>query len=295
MHAPLLSICIPTYNRADCLKQCLNTITSQCKDPFILNNVEIVISDNASIDATENVVKEFQANFTNIHYYKNSQNIGFDRNLVQVVDKSSGEYCLTLGDDDGLFPDSINHLLEELKQHKSPYYIANCWGYDHDLIHPIMSSPNRKITHNVTYDTLGEFVRSIKDYTDLVGNFGGISMQIFKRDIWMNFKEKEKYFDSQAVHLFILLSAFKEEKVVLIAKPIVKTRNDNMRWDICPGFETVAKRQESTMKIALWISDLYNLSLSEEKMKWHFLKQNYIISLKNFVKRILFKLGIRKH
>jgi hypothetical protein len=208
---------------------------------------------------------------------------------------ATGEYCLTFGDDDGFLPGSFKSIIESINTHKAPYYILNCWGYDHDLKKPVLTKPNRLITKDVSYNKLGDFVRSIKGYTDLVGNFGGISMQLFKRTIWMDFNEKEKYLDSQAVHTFVLLRAFKDSPVVLLAHPTVKTRNDNMRWDICPGFETVAKRQESTMKIALWISDLYHLHLSEQKMRWHFLKQNYIISLKNFVKRMLFKLGFKKY
>jgi abequosyltransferase len=293
---PLLSICIPTYNREKCLDDCLLSITKQfIEDPKLLETIEVVISDNDSKDNTKALVEKYQERFNNIRYSKNESNIGFDRNLLKVVESSTGEYCLTFGDDDGFFDKSLSLLLENIKHYNSPYFILNCWGYDHDLVHPVLQKPNRELSDDITYSTVSDYVHSIKGYTDLVGNFGGISMQMFKRSIWMNFNEKEKYLDTQAVHLFILLSAFKNEKVILLAEPTVKTRNDNMRWDICPGFETVSKRQESTMKIALWISDLYNLDLSEKKMRRYFLIQSYILSLKNWVKKTLFKLGLRKY
>lgn len=296
MSNPLLSISIPTYNRAKFLDECLESITSQFTTKEILSDVEIVISDNGSSDNTAEIVEKFKKHFTNIHYYKNSTNLGFDRNLLNVVEKSSGRYCITLGDDDTLFPDSISFLLTTLKKHNDvPYFMLNCWGYDHNMKNPVTANPNRILDSDKSYMTLNDFVITIKDYSELVGSFGGISVQLFNREKWIQFKDFDKYIDTQAVHLFVLLSVYKNEKFMIIAKPLVKTRNDNMRWDICPGFETNSKRSASTMKIALWISNLYNLDLSERKMKGYFTRRTYVQSFKQFIKKILSKIGWRKY
>lgn len=294
MTRPILSICIPTYNRSKCLEDCLKSIVSQFGNKEVFEQVEVIISDNASTDSTTEVVKKFQHTFSNIHYFKNDTNLGFDRNLILVVEKSSGEYCLTLGDDDGFFEGSILYLLEKIKTYRSPYFILNCWGYDNDLLNPVLSKPNRNIRNDIQYKSLKDFVISIRSYVDLVGSFGGISVQLFKRDEWLGFKKKEEYVGTQAVHLFILLSVFKNSKFTILAKPVIKTRNDNMRWDICPGFETNTKRCNETMRIALWISDLYNLSLSPKKMRLYFLQRIYLTSLKDFIKKVLLKFGFRK-
>ena len=296
MSHPLLSISIPTYNRAKFLDECLESITSQFTTKEILSDVEIVISDNGSSDNTTEIVEKFKKHFTNIHYYKNSHNLGFDSNLLNVVEKSSGRYCITLGDDDTLFPGSISFLLTTLKKHNNvPYFMLNCWGYDHNMQKPVTANPNRILDSDKSYITLNDFVITIKDYSELVGSFGGISVQLFNREKWLQFKDFDKYIDTQAVHLFVLLSVYKNEKFMIIAKPLVKTRNDNMRWDICPGFETNSKRSASTMKIALWISNLYNLNLSERRMKIYFMKRTYIQSFKQFIKKVLSKLGLRKY
>lgn len=50
---PLLSICIPTYNRSTYLRESIESIIHQSE--FISGDVEIVISDNASTDNTENI------------------------------------------------------------------------------------------------------------------------------------------------------------------------------------------------------------------------------------------------
>jgi abequosyltransferase len=55
---PLLSICIPTYNREKYLRRLLDSIVFQ-KEFIDTNDVEIVIADNASTDSTEELVNEY--------------------------------------------------------------------------------------------------------------------------------------------------------------------------------------------------------------------------------------------
>lgn len=294
MASPILSICIPTYNRASYLKECLESITVQFENNNIQEQIEVVISDNASTDNTSDVVKMFTEKFDNITYFKNEKNIGFDRNLLSVIEKSTGEYCLTLGDDDALFPDSLTTVLEKVNNLKFPYYILNCWGYNHELTAPVVNHPNWDIKEDRLFNTLGDFVRTIKKYIDIVGNFGGMSMQLFSRKMWMDFPDKEKFIGTNTIHLFVILNVFKDSKFALIAEPCIKTRNDNMRWDTFPGLEANAKRGKVTAKTTLWISDIYNLSLSPLKVKTFFLSRVYWVSFKELIKKILVKLNLRK-
>ena len=57
----LLSICIPTYNRSGYLRKTLESIVSQ--DAWAEEETEIVISDNASTDGTQDVIREFSERF----------------------------------------------------------------------------------------------------------------------------------------------------------------------------------------------------------------------------------------
>jgi glycosyltransferase involved in cell wall biosynthesis len=87
MSKPLLSICIPTYNRAEYLKKSIESIV--CQDEFKTKHVEIVISDNASTDNTGDVVKEYTNKYDNIYYYRNKENIRND-NFPLVLSKGNG-------------------------------------------------------------------------------------------------------------------------------------------------------------------------------------------------------------
>lgn len=294
MNRPILSICIPTFNRDGCLRTCLESITEQFKDHHIFRQVEVVISDNASTDGTFEVVNCFREKYSNIYYFRNEINLGFDRNLLKVIDSGRGEYCLTIGDDDALFPGGIGYIIEKIKSVGVPYFMLNCWGYDNELILPVLSRPNHCLSSDLTFDSLLDFVRSLKRYDDLVGFFGGISTQLFKKDIWDSYKFKDKFLDTQIVHVFVLLSAFRNYRFVFLSKPIIKTRNDNIRWEICPGFETSFKRAMSSLRIAVWINDQYQLKLSKVAVGFYFLYRSFWSSFKMIVKRILSRVGLRR-
>ena len=83
----LLSICIPTFNRAYILKSSLESLTSQPE--FLETNlIEIVISDNNSSDNTEMIVSEFIEKFpSKVKYHRNVEDImelNFEKALIRV-------------------------------------------------------------------------------------------------------------------------------------------------------------------------------------------------------------------
>ncbi len=90
---PLVTIAIPTYNRADFLKQALESAVKQT-----YQNIEIIVSDNCSTDDTEIVAKRF--NDPRIRYFKQSKNIGANPNWNFCLKYAKGVYFLLLQDDD---------------------------------------------------------------------------------------------------------------------------------------------------------------------------------------------------
>jgi abequosyltransferase len=106
---PLLSICIPTYNRAGFLSECLASINPEELD----GKVEVVVSDNASTDDTLTVLKAFQATLP-LRYIVQSENQGPDRNFDAVVTEARGEYCWLLGSDDVVQPGGVRNLVAAL-------------------------------------------------------------------------------------------------------------------------------------------------------------------------------------
>jgi glycosyltransferase involved in cell wall biosynthesis len=95
---PLLSICIPIWNRWYCLGLVIEHIVNQPE--FHSWKIELVISDNASDDNTENIVKSYQGKYTNIRYFRNETNIWAMPNISKVISMGKGEYIWPLWSDD---------------------------------------------------------------------------------------------------------------------------------------------------------------------------------------------------
>lgn len=112
-----ISICIPQYNRIAFLVKNLEIISRQT-----YKNIEVVISDDGSTDATEATILNMQRSYPYpIIYHRNPQNLGYDRNLRQSVELASGTYCFILGNDDSLYDTTdIDFLVSFIKQHDFP-------------------------------------------------------------------------------------------------------------------------------------------------------------------------------
>ena len=86
MKKVLLSICIPTYNRAEYLDEAINSVLVQITED-IKDKIEICVSDNNSIDNTKDIILSLQKKSTiPIIYHENSTNIGADMNFLKVIE-----------------------------------------------------------------------------------------------------------------------------------------------------------------------------------------------------------------
>lgn len=122
-----LSICIPTYNRADYLRVALECLAGA---EFGFAH-EIVISDNASTDQTPQVVEEFIGQGLPIVYLRMPANAGPGPNLTNSIQHASGEYMIYQGDDDLLILRRIAEVIAYLDSNPdvsachAPWYLYN--------------------------------------------------------------------------------------------------------------------------------------------------------------------------
>src|SRR6202035_840737 len=105
---PLLTIAIPTYNRAWCLRELLPIIADELKNQ---PRVELIISDNASPDETPSVIQDFMAPGPRVRSIRHPQNIGPDANFLQCFEQARGKYVWIFSDDDLIVPGGIAKLL----------------------------------------------------------------------------------------------------------------------------------------------------------------------------------------
>lgn len=107
---PLLSICIPTFNRAEKLYDCIFRLKEQFKCADF--DYEIFVSDNHSTDNTEDVVKKF----SDVKYIKRSQNYGSANNALFALKNASGKYLCYLSDDDSIKLDVVLKIVSKMEK-----------------------------------------------------------------------------------------------------------------------------------------------------------------------------------
>ena len=90
-----ISVGMPVYNGEPFLEKAIESILSQTFSDF-----ELIISDNASTDRTEEICRKFESVDSRITYIRNDINIGAARNYQQVFQKSTAKYFRWFNADD---------------------------------------------------------------------------------------------------------------------------------------------------------------------------------------------------
>ena len=106
---PLVSVGLPTYNRAVLLKRAIESVLKQD-----YSNLELIISDNGSVDDTQRICVEFCARDNRVKYIRHPINLGLRANYLEVLGQSRGEFFLYLGDDDWLDDSYVSRCAREL-------------------------------------------------------------------------------------------------------------------------------------------------------------------------------------
>lgn len=107
---PLVSIGVPVFNGDRFLGDALHSILSQDYE-----NIEVLISDNASTDGTAAICRRVADRDTRVRYQRNEFNIGPLANYCRVVDRSRGTYFLWAADDDQRSLQYVSSLVAELE------------------------------------------------------------------------------------------------------------------------------------------------------------------------------------
>jgi glycosyltransferase involved in cell wall biosynthesis len=185
---PLLSICIPTYSRAELLESALTSLVSQVSE--VAGEVELIVSDNCSTDQTAEVVERMSRECP-IRYHRNEENVGVvDNFLGTAKDLARGEFCWMMGDDELVRPGGVRSILEAIKaQPELDYFYVN---YSIDTF-------DRRPAGVVTTDDFFTWTRTGTGNVDerrierweslLAEDFNcltAIYCSVFRRSMWLN-------------------------------------------------------------------------------------------------------------
>jgi len=115
--SPLITVCIPNYNGAEYIGQCIRSVLAQERD----YEIEIVLHDDASTDNSLNIIRE---QFPEVHVIASKTNAGFCISNNRMVDYSHGKYILLLNNDAILRPGSLKAFLLEAEASATPGIIG---------------------------------------------------------------------------------------------------------------------------------------------------------------------------
>lgn len=214
---PILSICIPSYNRAKFLPDLLKSITAQYDE-----RVEIVICDNGSVDDTQRVALEWQQKYPRIVYERFLQNVGPDRCFLRSVELGSGTFCWLMGDDDIIEPGGLKRVLDALNENITGITV-NRVAYDFHLQKRWMEK-----NQGLTRDRI--FLDAFSCFSSLFVLFGFLSAQIVRRSSWIAVTVEEDvspYYNAYVLIYIIGRMIQKDPHWQYIHSPCVGWRSGN--------------------------------------------------------------------
>ena len=132
-HKPELSIGLPVYNGEKFVGEAIRTILEQT-----FSNFELIISDNASTDRTEEICRHYASHDARVRYFRNETNLGAAANFNVVFERASTPYFKWIAHDDLHEPD----------------FVAECLRVLHDDSAAVLA-----FTRAITVDQAGSYIR----------------------------------------------------------------------------------------------------------------------------------------
>jgi glycosyltransferase involved in cell wall biosynthesis len=291
-----LSICIPTYNRAYYLKNCLHSINLSALNTNY--KFQVCISDNNSTDETYNVVQEAQS-LINIKYCKNQKNIGRVKNYLNVVDMADGEFVWLLGDDDLLMPNAIETINNLIFVRKNiDFFYINSNNLSIEYINKF-NYPFDTINLPVQMDLFSKWkVSGEMSFMNLINPkisfdfLGGMFLSVFRKQMWSNNLDILNYyaindnrtfshFDNTFPHIKIFAKAFSKSSSYFNSAPQSVCVSGVREWSLMSPFVNSVRLVEA-------LKEYRNNGLS--KWRYYYCK-NYALrySMIDIIKIIIYK------
>ena len=219
-----LTICIPTYNRAKYLRQLLDSIARQP-----LDDVEVIVSDNASDDGTEQVLQAFSQKISRLITHRWDKNVGADRNYMKVADLASGEYCWLMGSDDIIPDGSIAQIIALLTTNPDIAIIGrNICTIDLAPMGSESFLEARVSAREFDFSSHQELLEYLHACRSLGGVFSYLSAIIVRRSTWQSVHFDESFIGTAYSHVYVLMKiALNGAKISYTPGPLVTFRGGN--------------------------------------------------------------------
>lgn len=250
-----LSICIPTYNRAKHLLNCLNSIYLAKKNSNI--NFEVCVSDNGSDYDVEKITEKYKEKIK-LKLNKNKENLGYHPNLLESINLASGEFVWAIGDDDLLMPNSLKKINILFKKY---HYVDFFCNNSYNLNYKFLDSFDKPFDTKNLPKTMEKFSKKKESFDcsfwelidyNIAFDFLNLNcLNIYKRQMWLEnvkhvnhelLKDRRPWsnFENTHAHIKIYANAFKNSKAFFNSDPLTVNLYGVREWnDLYPFIEVV--------------------------------------------------------
>lgn len=214
-----LSICIPTFNRAAFLRETLLSVLASLAG--FEDQVEVLISDNASTDNTREVVTDFQNLYPKIRYNRNPVNV-IDKNFFIAAGLATGKYVWVFADDDLMELNAVGRVLKDISNEYN-LLILNFSIWNNDFSTRLKDKFICAQTDKVFTDH-NKFLQYFSIRAQL------ISSVVIKRDVLLAFPESkyDKFHEYGCSFLLAMYTGVSENiNSLFISDALIRYRGDN--------------------------------------------------------------------
>lgn len=221
MESVILSLCIPTYNRVNYLRELMPQLIAEVEDVNrAAVQVELLISDNATTDGTEDYLREISCR--GLKVYRNAENIGGNRNFLACVERASGEYIWLFGDDEVIEPGGVGRVLKLLSSMHPALLILRADGGETD------------IAEEVFYPDYGACLRAEMNRNAAFAlSHSLITTNVFRRDVF-DLKEATSMLYTCYAHLYGLMKELRLGGRVAVKTGVFRVRPQRAPFERWP-------------------------------------------------------------
>ncbi len=233
--SPILTITIPTYNRANFLLPFLKSIAAQLQADNLQDDVVVHVNDNASPDSTQADVQAFRAAnpWMRITYARLPKTVSPDQNGILSVGAVKTPWTWIMADDDAFTPGAIAFVTSRIRA-LSPD--ISFMTIQHDVYNSDLTQLMMKISGVIHGDHV--FTGLSPQITPLLGQYVFMGKHIFRTQKWEQTENMQKYADSRLLLLyFIFYWLSKGEKVAFYDRLCVLQRYNNSQMGEQDVFE----------------------------------------------------------
>jgi hypothetical protein len=126
MAAPILSICVPSYNRGQLARELLEALDAPGFLPF---SFEVVLVDNGSDAGSYDDARRFAPRHYALRHVRLAATVPILDNVWGSLRRAGGEFCLYLADDDRLVPEAVTEIVETMRANPELLATFSAWQY----------------------------------------------------------------------------------------------------------------------------------------------------------------------